>query len=221
AFPGWEFLLPLVTPRAASVFDFLDDPIFLADEPIQLESTLAELYDGLAERYSRSIDGGVIALPPDELFLDAERLRGELENFERIELRALGRDAAAADEAIVVESSFEVNTPLFLFPAAAAKHEFDIISRPVERFRGDIRRFADKYTASAEAPRLVMQTQGLAERLEDVLRDYNVTLPKNAVTVGDLSAGFEMPEFGLTVYTETDVFGEAVREEIAGTAAVK
>src|SRR5690606_28334215 len=110
------FLLPLVSPRSASIFDFLADPIFLADEPLQLENTLAELYEGLAERFSRSIDGGVIALSPDELFLDAEKLRMELDRFKRIELRALGRDAAATDEAIAVESSLEANTPLFLFP---------------------------------------------------------------------------------------------------------
>ena len=219
-FPGWEFLLPLVSPRKASVFDLLQDPIFVADEPAQIERTLAEFYDDLAARYEASTAGGVIALPPDELFLDAEMLRAALDKFGRIELRALGLDAAATDESVAIESSLEANTPLFLFPAAAAKDEVDLISRPVERFRGDIRRFAEKFTESRETPRLVMQTQGLAERLEDVLRDYNVTLPRGAVTVGDLSSGFEIPAFTLSAYTETDIFGEAVREETAGTAAV-
>lgn len=221
AFPGWEFLLPLVSPRNADIFDLLDDPILLADEPLQLENTLAELYDDLAERYSASVAGGVIALSPEELFLDAETLRGNLDKFKRIELRALGRDAAVTDEAIAIESSLEANTPLFLFPAAAAKSEIDIISRPVERFRGDIRRFADKFSAANERPRLVMQTQGLAERLEDVLRDYNVTLPKDSIAVGDLSAGFEIPSFNLAAYTETDIFGDAVREETAGAVSIK
>ena len=32
-FSGWEFLISLTNPRTASIFDFLDDYIFIIDEP--------------------------------------------------------------------------------------------------------------------------------------------------------------------------------------------
>ncbi len=66
-----------------------------------------------------------------------------------------------------------------------------------------------------------MQTPGLAERLEDVLRDYDINLSPESLVVGNLSAGFEIPAFGLTVYTETDIFGESAREDIGSATAAK
>ncbi len=58
-----------------------------------------------------------------------------------------------------------------------------------------------------------MQTLGLAERLEEILRDYDVLLPENSVFVGDLSSGFEIPALDLIIQTETDIFGEITQHE--------
>ena len=97
-FSGWEFLLPLVKPREATIFDYLKDAVFVIDEPPIVEQTLANYYETLENRYAEISNGGEIGLEPNELFLTAEELREKFENRQRLELRALGRTAAATDE---------------------------------------------------------------------------------------------------------------------------
>lgn len=220
-FPGWEFLIPIVTPRSATIFDFLDDPFFVIDEPQHIEHTLKEFYNDLDRRFAHLSETGEIGLSPNELFIDAGRVRGLLADRTRIEMRSLGLEAAATDDEIAVDADLDSNAPLFLFPIDTKQKEIEIISRSTEKFRGDIRRFAETFSAVDEPCKLVMQTQGLAERLEDVLRDYDVNLSPETLAVGDLSTGFEIPSFGLTVYTETDIFGENAREDVGGSSSPK
>jgi transcription-repair coupling factor (superfamily II helicase) len=101
-FSGWEFLLPLVKPLNATVFDYLRDAVFLIDEPATVEQTLEGLYDNLRRRFESLVGTGEIGLPPKELFLESNELRDMLDQKQRIEIRALGRTAAITDEEFVV-----------------------------------------------------------------------------------------------------------------------
>ncbi|HSK70489.1 MAG TPA: transcription-repair coupling factor, partial [Pyrinomonadaceae bacterium] len=121
--------------------------------------------------------------------------------------------------------------PLFLFPTAEKSVEFEIGSRSTRKFHGNVREFANTLNAPAKAQRtqskaqrtkdkgqiVVLQTLGLAERLEEILRDYEVSLPQNSLLIGDLSAGFEIPALDLIIYTETDIFGEITQQEFQRT----
>ncbi len=97
-FSGWEFLIPLVNPRNASIFDYLKDCILVVDEPSIVEKTLETFYENLNEHYEEISESGEIGLEPDELFLNGEELREKLQSNKRIELRALGKTAAQIDE---------------------------------------------------------------------------------------------------------------------------
>ncbi|MGD9564214.1 MAG: transcription-repair coupling factor [Pyrinomonadaceae bacterium] len=97
-FSGWEFLLPLVRPLNGSIFDFLDDRIVVVDEPAAIEQTLTKFYTDLERSFEAVTESGDIGLRPDELFLEAEKLRKSLDSRPMIELRSLGRTAAATDE---------------------------------------------------------------------------------------------------------------------------
>ena len=70
---------------------------------------------------------------------------------------------------------------------------------------------------------LVMQTIGMAERLEEILRDYDSTASPDSIVVGSLSGGFEMPSLDLTVYIESDIFGETTEaaENVRRTQPVR
>ena len=59
----------------------------------------------------------------------------------------------------------------------------------------------------------------MAERLEEILREYDASLATDSIRIGDLSSGFELPEFNLTLYTEGDIFGDIANE--AGTRNFK
>jgi transcription-repair coupling factor (superfamily II helicase) len=233
-FSGWEFLFPLVRPLSASLFDHVEDPVLVIDEPRAVEAAMARTYDGLAERYEQVRAAGDIALSPTELFLDAAELRERLDSTARIEFRALGRGAAATDEDFSIQTEpaasagaatgfapRHASDPIFLFPVAAITSEVEIASRASQKFRGDIRSFASAVAERAVSTLVVSQTQGIAERIEEILREYGVGLPAENIRIGDISSGFELPAAGLVVYNEADVFGETVAAEPAGTQAVQ
>jgi len=203
AFSGWEFLMPLARPLTSTIFDHLPKScVLVIDEPIAIESTLTDLYTHLAQALASVKETGDIGLEPEELFATPDELRKLLER-ERLELRALGRTAAETDEEHSASS-------LFLFPTAAKAKEFDIVSRSTRKYRGDIQAFVaelGEYATAGEV-QLVVQTPGMAERLEEILLEYGVPLTHDLIKVGTLSSGFEIPGFGLTIFSEADIFGE-------------
>lgn len=97
-FPGWEYLIPLTRPLTSSAFDYFKDAILMIDEPVEIEKRATDLYRYLSERFAQADDAGELALPPDNLFLTGEELRSRFDDAVRIELRLLGRAAAATDE---------------------------------------------------------------------------------------------------------------------------
>ncbi len=238
-FPGWEFLFPLAQPRASSIFEFLSDCVFVIDEPTIVERSLVSFYENLQKHYVQIMDADEIALEPNELFLSGENLRQKLDAQKRLELRALGKTAAKTDEEFLLsEPSASADgknlafrppanaggsdkTPLFLFPTAEKSSDLEIISRSTRRFHGEVREFAVELKSQANARTsqrtIVLQSNGLAERLSEILRDYDVSLPTESLLIGDLSSGFEIPAFDLAVQTETDIFGEITQHDLPKT----
>ncbi len=245
-FSGWEFLFPLHAPREKSVFDFLDDFVLIVDEPAIIEHTLETFYETLQSRFDEITETGEIGLEPHELFLSGEELREKFDRNRRVELRALGRTAAATDEQFALETEVQIpesrfrnpksNAPLFLFPTAEKSIEIEIQSRSTRKYHGNVREFAEQFkvqgsrfkvqdsrsendsqTAIDDSPIFVLQSHGLAERLREILRDYDVSIAEESLRVGDLSGGFEIPALDLIVFTENDIFGETTQAEYQKT----
>jgi len=230
AFSGWEFLIPLVNARESTVFDYLKDAIFVIDEPLLVEQTLANYYDALQNRFNEITNAGEIGLEPSELFLDGAQLRQKLENKQRLELRLLGKSAAQTGEDLDFENdapSFEITNyelritnsvkPIFLFPTAEIKEEIETGSRSTPKFHGNIASFVQEFKSQISNFKFVFQSHGLIERFTEILRDYKANLSPENLHVGDLSSGFEIPSLGLTVFTETDIFGENTQREVVVT----
>jgi transcription-repair coupling factor (superfamily II helicase) len=222
-FAGWEFMFPLASSLGGSIFDYLSDHVFVIDEPITVEQSLSSFYENIEARYAAITQSDEIGLEPRELFLMPDELREKLEAAPRIELRSLGKTAAQTDEEFQLDGSNHstVSAPLFLFPTAVKSAEIEIQSRSIRKFNGDVQAFATEIKSQSKGQsdrgktQVVIQTPGMAERLDEILRDYEVDLPSRTILVGDLSGGFELSAFDLTIYTETDIFGESVRPEIA------
>ena len=234
SFSGWEFLFPIVQPRDASIFDFLSNSVFVIDEPSVIEQSLGSFYETLDTHFAEITESGEIGLEPTELFLSGEELRAKFDKEKRLELRALGRTAAQTDEEFQLsgerlvmngelqEDSSTHHSPLtthhlFLFPTAEKSVEIEIISRSTRKFHGDVRSFANEIKSPAKTKEaqslVVLQTQGLAERFAEILRDFDVSLEPDSIKIGDLSSGFEIPSLNLIVQTETDIFGESFQQE--------
>ncbi len=105
--------------------------------------------------------------------------------------------------------------PLFLFPTAERSVDFEILSRSTRKYHGDFPAFTSELNSKPRQPVFAMETLGLAERLEEILREYDIILPTGTIKVGNLSAGFEIPAARLEVITETDIFGELQRGDTA------
>lgn len=109
----------------------------------------------------------------------------------------------------------EPSAPLFLFPPEPKTTEIEILSRAVRRWHG---RFGDlaaelkRQTASGYQTVFVLPSSGVAERISKLLNEYDVLGAAN-ILVGDLSSGFALPQSALNVYTEGDLFDEAVHVE--------
>ncbi len=238
-FRGWEYLMPLARPLAASVFDYLRDAILVVDEPAEVEKQIRSTLEELQRGYERAEAVDELALEPDKLFLTPDELRGRIDKLPRVELRLLGSAAMAFEEELATEdvnaganleiasdsgpdsgldprlTAFikrEPSAPLFLFPPEAMTTEVEITSRAVRRWHG---RFGDlaaelkRQSASGYQTVLVLPSTGVADRIGKALNEYDVFGAAKLI-VGDLSAGFALPQSALTIYTEGDIFDEAV-----------
>ncbi len=219
-FSGWEFLMPLVKPLNATAFDYLSDPLFVIDEPAIVEQSLASRYDNLRRRFASLAETGELGLQPSELFVEAGELRKFLDNLQRAELRALGKTAAETDEQFAVaggnpsgsegashQSQVRTSEPLFLFSTAEKSAEVEIQSRSTRNFHGNFADFAAQ-TKSRPDPFIIVETHGIAERLQEIIRDFDARVSSESIVIGRLSSGFEIPSANLTVYTETDILGQ-------------
>jgi transcription-repair coupling factor (superfamily II helicase) len=238
-FPGWEHLIPLSRPLHSSAFDYFKDAVFVIDEPADMEKTASEFYGHLEARFAEAEEGGELALPPDMLFVSPDELRARFEAGGRIELRLLGRTAAAVDERFRIDALTNEQTqaagaragkpgrpPLFLFPADENRAEVSLISQSPRRYNGRVQDLAQDLKADAgtgKAVMLVMPSLGLAERATEMLAEYDIAArlapgpgarAKPAgpiVTIGNLANGFALPAADLSILVESDLFGDLDR----------
>jgi transcription-repair coupling factor (superfamily II helicase) len=236
-FPGWEWLISIVQERKSSAFDYLKNAVLVLDEPGGVESYLGSVYETLATRYAETESADDLGLRPDELYLTAEELRARLEETQRLELRSLGRAAAVVDQTIALDAEQPKVIigrgrgpsvgPLFLFPAVGLAPEVEWVAQSTRRYHGRINELAnDVRRAVAERGAgvlFVMPSLGVAERVAEMLDDYNVesrlalggeTGDASSgqagiiVTVGRPSGGFELPSSSFIVHVESDLFDE-------------
>ncbi len=165
----------------------------------QVNSSYQTLVSG--ERAPRGQTPADVA-PPDQLFLDADRVMSRLAGAVRLEQLAV--DSAG------VEAADEV------------RH---VRCQPALEFQGrvpdwiaDVRRARD----AGETVVFVAASPGRAERMLEIARDYQIiAVPAEraedahaaalVVAVGRLSRGFRLADGGLAIYAETDLFEEERR----------
>jgi transcription-repair coupling factor (superfamily II helicase) len=241
-FPGWEWLISLVNQSTASIFDYLKDAVLIIDEPIAVESFLANALQTLEERYAETDAADDLGLAPHELYLNAEELRARIDLMPRVEMRALGRTVAKVDQELALdaeEPKLSVGKerakrkPLFLFPhedgasSQLAAPEVEWKAQSVMRYHGrlpDLAQDVINRHANLQATTVfVMPSSGVAERVAEILREYEVNAQLTSitdtnrgglsadavVTAGKLSGGFELPSARLVVHVEGDLFDEA------------
>lgn len=228
-FAGWEYLMPLLNPLESSVFDYLRNPLVIIDEPGEVASELEKLYTDLQNRFAIADEAGCLALSPDKIFMSVEGLKARLEHRQRLELRLLGLEAANVDNQF--ETDKKNPNSFFFFPVEAVKSEYRLRAHSTQRYHGripDLVHDINSWKNQGGRSLMVMPSLGVAERIVEILRDYSVRVELRAelsaaltehshdvtVSIGKLSAGFELPEAKLRVFVETDLFDEAATSSI-------
>jgi transcription-repair coupling factor (superfamily II helicase) len=201
-FPGHRGLAPLLERLQRG----------LAAEEV---AELVPLVPGAADAPWAHLEGcAVVALEPEAVLAEAEALHARA-----AEERDRRADALPVDPATVLVSVAALTERLEKGPALHLREVdtegrgWHVPSRPVRRYAGDVRRLVSDLQARAGATVIFLGTPGRAERLTDVLREAGLAVGEGAaveVRTGVLSRGFELPDHGVQVLSDGDVFPEEV-----------
>ena len=220
--------------RGATLFDYLSRAKasrIVVSERDEVDAAGVRLLAQIAESYEEARGENEAAAPPSDLVADWEFIESRFAHA--IELAQLGLDddnpqsIRNPDSAIPNQSA--IRSPQSALPSRPIR------CQPVAELRGripdwvaEIRRLRD----AGETTLFVAATAGRAERTIELLKEYDVfaVAAERAedaryaavlVVVGALSRGFRLPDAGLQIYAEADVFEEERRAPERRRAATK
>ncbi len=201
--PGIEYYLPLFFDETATLFDYLPAETLICQHHA-LAPALADFWRDTQSRY-RLLHGEMDQplLPPEQLFLTADQLFGRIKPHARIEI--------AADD-----------THAHTVPCATAAlppiHVDRRADQPLKPFRHFLETFPGRVLVAAESlGRRETIAQFFAEHglYPAVLDDYAAfvagTAPLALATL-PLAQGFVLPQAGVAVVTETELYALQVRQ---------
>jgi transcription-repair coupling factor (superfamily II helicase) len=200
--------------RRATVFDYLARARslrVLVSERDETDAAGRKLGEQMARSYDEALSRGEHVAPRDVMFVDWDASAGWL--ADGTELAELALDDASASAAAVRHVPCQPSVEL---------------NGRVTDWVAEIRRLRE----AGETILFVAATVGRAERTIELLKDYDVfAVPVERaddaryaavlVAVGHLSRGFRLPDAGLQVYSETDVFEEERRAPERRRSATK
>ena len=216
AFPGQEAWLNHFYPEPGHLFDYLpeESAIMTIDThrtwPAIKRSSEKILED--TERYRDEADDRGVPFPEtDELILSQEKIISGLDKYQRIDVSELTieRPDQIIDRSIEISGTGDV--------------DFGPEIQLLNKGRISMVPFAEKVTAwlnTGAKVVLVCRTEQQADRLSQILRNYDLGAKKAAanwselllkkgisICLGRISRGFIWPEIGLYVVSEDEIFG--------------
>jgi len=189
---------PAALDRSSTVLDFFAEhrPILIVSEPDEVRAAIEKLRTQIEDSYGEATRKNKRVPEPDSLVLGWEDLASILQHATALETLDLD--------------------------AEGGRH---IGSQPAMEFAGRVPDWVGELRQARERGEtqiFVAHSQGRAERVIELLGDYEVPAApidrgEDAharavlVTVGHLSKGFRLPDAGLQLWAETDVFDEERR----------
>ncbi|MCI0410905.1 MAG: hypothetical protein L0191_20475, partial [Acidobacteria bacterium] len=199
-FPGIEAFATLLDPGAVGIPDFASNAVLAVEEP---ESVIKEVIKTWEEIHASYEFSEAFGLPtPEEVFLPKAQLESALRR-----------------------------APLHLseLPLGSREEELRVPCRParsyVERL-GDLSTDLSAAAAQGWKTLIAVGSHGRMERLSEILRDLGTPATlwedpaasppfaaSRLILPGSLEAGFTLPEAGLLVVAEQEIFGEIHEKE--------
>jgi transcription-repair coupling factor (superfamily II helicase) len=214
-FPGMEFFLPLFYPgdgaASESVFDFLpkDTQLVIVD-PEACRQTVQLVSERIEANFREAREHSAAALPPSQLFLDADRMQ------EHIAARARIVCSDFSDEPGETITLSSTNHRLLKQEVASQRRKRGLIAPLIDQIL-DWQKQGDDVIICCRSSR---HTKNLAELLTKhgqsiALRESPLTLQKDALAERPLflcnhplQEGFSLPDHHLHIISESELFGE-------------
>ena len=214
-YPGVEFCLPYFHPSLDTVWDYLPpDTIVFLDEPGEVEAALEKAGADVERRASERLAEHRFFPPPEDLYATPAEWRAALARWPVVEVDPLDLLGGDAGGRLQLRS---FTTGDLRAKRIHKRHEvgFAPVAEQVGEWRHDGYRVLFVAGNDAQCQRLarLLEANEVSARVEtapfETILKRTDTVP--CVVLGDLSAGFRLPDEKLVVVTEADVFGETRR----------
>jgi transcription-repair coupling factor (superfamily II helicase) len=219
--PGRSFLLPLNYQRLDSFFNYAPDARWAVIDPPAVELELDAFAKDVHDGESRMQGSAQLFVPAQQLFLPPGEVEAGINRGVRIDVSSL--------------EVFHLDNQTQQFRVRAEGNgdlRIDLQGDDggLLQLAGRLKRWQQQNCRTL----LVCHTRAQAERLADLLEPYGLVLnrdPESAfawpkpgqveLILGDLSAGFRLPDEALVLVTEEELFGRRVRRRSVSDARAK
>jgi transcription-repair coupling factor (superfamily II helicase) len=201
---GIEYYLPLFFPNSASLFDYLpDDCVVVVPEAI--ESVLETAWQEIVERFELcSLDPERPVLSPTETFHDVDSIRSRLKDSARIRYSAQS----------LADNKRNRNFPTRLSPALKIEARFEdpasALTQFIDAFDGRVL-FTTESAGRREQLFDLLSGRGLTLSRVDHWADFADLSERIGVAIAPLENGVLLPENGIAIIGEQQLFGERAR----------
>ena len=209
--PGREFLLPLNYSELSSFFDYLPKASWVVVDPPAVEQAADQFAAEIRQGEDRIRNSGEPFVEASALYLTPTLMAETIASGRRIDLSCLQLYHLEAD------------WPLYRIESISNR---DFLCSPKELHSGLDRLVAkiEEWCRAGWRIQFACHQQGQAERLQEMLAGHGLQLlfdperrlvdlaPGEAViSVGELSAGFRLPDEKIAVFSDEDIFGTRAR----------
>ena len=194
-FPGWEFFVPLVESHPNTLLSLVEQPVLVWDEPLERRLQMKQTIDDWEKAYDEVRDSVPAPPRPGEIFLSAAEFISAFDGKTSVYLKELaihGSNPAHDQfgEGISCASTTVQDEKVFQPLPDPVEGELNLASQPAPKFHGAVKPMMEdlhQRFKSGEAVIFVIPTGGKAERLCEILSEYELPFQ---------SASDEVEDFG-------------------------
>lgn len=212
--PGIDYLQPLFHPRLETIFDYAGpEAVTVLVDPFALESEAEKFFVETESAWQQAQQRDQITPPLEELYLWPEEFRASAARGRQVSIPSLALSEASQTAVFAYQSETNSDLKIDLSPDSEG-----VLKPLVERLQ--------LWLSERTRPLFACHQLGQAQRLYELLAPHDVPVVisdrpfhaerdhldgKVAILVGELSRGFRLPEEGMAVIAEEEVFGKRVR----------
>ena len=216
SFGGVDNYLPLFYPVLESFLDYLPpETVLVLEDPLEIEDRLSQILDEIRVIWQEQSGPGEYWPAPEELFLSREDFPGLTGLFSRVLLQGLEMGEPSAEKAgirLETESNERLRSDLL-----SSKSEEGVLHLLAQRIRAGAEKGISTLLPcsnphSAQRLQEMLENHGLSPNL--FAKSFSAWTPADSaggqgtLLIGNLHRGFSFPKAGLTVITESELFGE-------------